>query len=104
MAFRREQQYPPVSRLARLIFWHKKLETVQEQTRRMADRLRQRAEQMGVWGDGIDLLGPAPAPYARFRKYYRWQLIIRAADPSALLRGIDIPFGWRIDIDPVSMM
>ena len=104
MAFRREQQYPPVSRLARLIFWHKKLETVQEQTRRMADRLRRRAEQMGVWGEGIDLLGPAPAPYARFRKYYRWQLIIRAADPSALLRGIDIPFGWRIDIDPVSMM
>ena len=104
MAFRREQQYPPVSRVARLIFWHKKLETVEEQSRRMADRLRRRAEELGVWGEGIDLLGPAPAPYARFRKYFRWQIIIRAADPSAFLRGIDIPFGWRIDVDPVSMM
>ncbi len=104
MEFRREQQYPPVSRLARLIFWHKKLETVAEQTDRMMGKLQQRAEEIGIWGDGTDLLGPAPAPYARIRGYYRWQIIVRAADPSAFLRGIDIPFGWRIDIDPVSMM
>ncbi len=104
MAFRRERQYPPLSRIARLIFWHKKLDTVEEQTQRMIVGLRRRAEQMGLWGEGIDLLGPAPAPYARFRRYYRWQIVIRAADPSAFLRGIDIPFGWRVDVDPVSMM
>ncbi len=104
MEFRREQNYPPVSRLARLIFWHKKLETVLGQTDRMMGNLQLRAEEMGIWGEGVDLLGPAPAPYARTRSYYRWQIIIRAADPSAFLHGIDIPFGWRIDIDPVSMM
>ena len=104
MVFRREQEYPPVSRMARLIYWHKKLETVEEQSHRMVQHLQLRAEQLGVWGEGIDLLGPAPAPYARFRSYFRWQIIIRAADPSAFLQGIDIPFGWRIDIDPVSMM
>ena len=104
MDFRREQQYPPVSRLARLIFWHKKLETVVEQTDRMMRNLQHRAEEIGIWGDGTDLLGPAPAPYARIRGYYRWQIIVRAADPSAFLHGIDLPFGWRIDIDPVSMM
>ena len=104
MEFRREQHYPPVSRLARLIFWHKKLETVVEQTDRMMGKLQLRAEEMGIWAEGVDLLGPAPAPYARFRSYYRWQIIVRAADPSAFLQGIDIPFGWRIDIDPVSMM
>ena len=104
MTFRREQFYPPVSRLARLIFWHKKMETVEEQARRMAINLRRRAEELGIWGEGTELLGPAPAPYARYRGNYRWQIIIRAADPSAVLAGIDIPFGWRIDIDPVSMM
>ncbi len=104
MDFRREQHYPPVSRLARLIFWHKKLETVVGQTDRMMRNLQLRAEELGIWGEGVDLLGPAPAPYARFRSYYRWQIIIRASDPSAFLQGIDIPFGWRIDIDPVSMM
>ena len=104
MEFRREQRYPPLSRLARLIFWHKKLETVEGQTERMMRNLQLRAQEMGIWGEGVDLLGPAPAPYARIRSYYRWQIIIRAADPSAFLQGIDIPFGWRIDIDPVSMM
>ena len=104
MIFRREQQYPPVSRLARLIYWHKKLATAEEQSNRMMQHLQLRAEQMGVWGEGVDLLGPAPAPYPRFRNYFRWQIIIRAADPSAFLQGIDIPFGWRIDIDPVSML
>ena len=104
MAFRREQFYPPVSRLARLIFWHTKMETVEKETRRMAISLRRRAEDLGIWGEGTELLGPAPAPYARYRGNYRWQIIIRAADPSAVLAGIDIPFGWRIDIDPVSMM
>ena len=104
IAFRREQFYPPVGRAARLIFWHKKLETVEEQTRRMAIILQRRAEELGVWGEGTELLGPAPAPYARYRGNYRWQIIVRAADPSAVLRSIDIPFGWRIDIDPVSMM
>ncbi len=104
MEFRREQEYPPVSRLARLIFWHKKLETVVEQSDRMMKNLQSRAEEAGIWGEGVDLLGPAPAPYARFRNYFRWQIIVRATDPSAFLHGIDIPFGWRIDIDPVSMM
>ena len=104
MEFRREQEYPPVSRLARLIFWHKKLETVVEQSDRMMKKLQLRAEEMGIWGEGVDLLGPAPAPYARFRNYFRWQIIVRATDPSAFLHGIDIPFGWRIDVDPVSMM
>ena len=104
MEFRREQEYPPVSRLARLIFWHKRLETVVEQSDRMMKNLQLRAEEIGIWGEGVDLLGPAPAPYARFRNYFRWQIIVRATDPSAFLQGIDIPFGWRIDIDPVSMM
>lgn len=104
MAFRQEQKYPPLGRLARLIFWHKKLETVEEQTQQMARSLRHRAQQMGLWGDDVDLLGPLPAPFARFRGFYRWQIIIRAADPSTFLQGIDIPFGWRVDIDPVSML
>ncbi len=104
MTFRREQQYPPVSRLARLIYWHKNLTNVHDQTARMMQNLQLRAEQLGIWGDGVDLMGPAPAPYARIRSYYRWQIIIRTANPSAFLHGIDIPFGWRIDIDPISMM
>jgi primosomal protein N' len=49
-------------------------------------------------------MGPAPAPFERFRGYYRWQIRVSAPDPAAFLRGIDIPFGWRVDVDPISVL
>jgi primosomal protein N' (replication factor Y) len=55
-------------------------------------------------GQVASLLGPAPAFFERYRGYYRWQLLLRAPDPAFVLRGMDIPFGWRIDIDPVSLL
>ena len=104
MNFRREQQYPPVRRLARLIVWDKKLEKSQSMSQQMAAVLRHRAETMGLLGEQVEILGPAPAFFARFRGYYRWQIRVRAPDPSAFLRGLDIPFGWRVDVDPMSLL
>ena len=92
MVFRREQQYPPVSRMARLIYWHKKLETVEEQSHRMVQHLQLRAEQLGVWGEGIDLLGPAPAPYARFRRLLPLADYHTCSRPVCLFAGHRHPF------------
>lgn len=104
MVFRREQGYPPVQRLARLIYWHKKLEKAKEETKRMAAALRYQLTQLGLEGDWIGVLGPAPAFFARYRDYYRWQIVVQAPDPAQLVRRVEIPFGWRIDIDPVSLL
>lgn len=102
--FRREHGYPPVRRLARLIFWEKRLDRVKQETQRMATIVRRRLESMGLEGQSASLLGPAPAFFERHRGYYRWQLLLRAPDPAVVLRGLDIPFGWRIDIDPLSLL
>lgn len=102
--FRLEHGYPPVRNMARLIYWDKKLEKAQEASAAMAELLRGRLEQLGVVGEGAVVLGPAPAFFARYRGYYRWQVILRAPWPAQILRSITIPFGWRIDIDPVSML
>ncbi len=104
IAFREEHGYPPVKRLARLVYWDKKLEKAQAACEQMASTLRQRASLLGLEGDAMTILGPAPAFFARHRGYYRWQLLVRAPDPSRLLRGLAIPFGWRIDIDPMSIL
>jgi primosomal protein N' (replication factor Y) len=104
LAFRREQRYPPIHRLARLIFWDKKLEKVKAATESMAATLRHHATQRGLTAAQVDIIGPVPAFFARFRGYYRWQIIVRAPDPSHFLRGLDIPFGWRVDVDPVSLL
>jgi len=104
MQFRREHSYPPVRRLARLIFWDKRLDVARREAERMAAKLRHRIAQMGLKGEGILLLGPAPAFFERYRGYYRWQILVRAPEPATLLRGLDIPFGWRVDVDPASLL
>ncbi|HRW04522.1 MAG TPA: primosomal protein N' [Caldilineaceae bacterium] len=104
IAFRREHGYPPLRSMARLIYWDKSLERAQEASTAMAETLRRRLAQMGMAGEGAIVLGPAPAFFARYRSYYRWQVILRAPQPAQILRGLPIPFGWRIDIDPVSML
>jgi len=51
----------------------------------------------------LSLIGPAPAFIHRLRGRFRWQLILRGSEPSALLKELPIPKGWTIDIDPVGI-
>jgi primosomal protein N' (replication factor Y) len=102
--FRQEHGYPPVQRFARLIYWDKQLEKAQQAGESMIAMLRQRIALMGLAGDVVTLLGPAPAFFARHRGFYRWHILLRAPDPGAVLRGLTIPFGWRVDIDPLSTL
>ena len=104
MAFRREHLYPPVRRLARLVFWEKNEQKAKRESERMAAILRARAVQMEPEPGLFDVMGPAPAFFERFRGSYRWQILVSAPDPAAFMRGIDIPFGWRVDVDPVAIL
>jgi len=53
--------------------------------------------------DDLSLIGPAPAFIHKLRGRFRWQLILRGSEPSALLSQIPIPHGWTVDIDPVGL-
>ena len=59
---------------------------------------------LGLSAESYSIVGPAPAYFARVRGYYRWQIVLRCDDPSAVLRGLTVPFGWRVDVDPVSVL
>jgi primosomal protein N' (replication factor Y) (superfamily II helicase) len=101
LAYRRELLYPPFSRLARLTFVHTNEARCREETERMKRVLLGETDARGV--AGISLIGPAPAFIHRLRGRYRWQLTVRAPDPSALLDPVEFPRGWSIDIDPVGL-
>ncbi len=102
MEFRRQQRYPPFSRLVRLIYVHRDAERCQDEAERMHRLLRNKIARLGL--PGIDLIGPAPAFLSRIRGRYRWQLIARGRDPHPLLEDLALPLGWRVDVDPVSLL
>ncbi len=52
----------------------------------------------------MEIMGPAPAFVHRVKAGYRWQLILRGSGLSEFLRGIPLPKGWSVDVDPVSLL
>jgi primosomal protein N' (replication factor Y) len=97
---RKEFGYPPFRRLARLLFRHTSEDQAQEETKRVASELRQ---QTAFTEAQADLIGPSPCFFRRQRGEYRWQILLRAADPGSLI-PFDLPKGWFVDIDPVSLL
>jgi primosomal protein N' (replication factor Y) len=51
-----------------------------------------------------EIVGPTPCFFARRNNLFRWHLIVRSANPAALLAGLDVPEGWFVDIDPADML
>ena len=100
--FRRIQRLPPFSRLIRLLYAHTNAGRCEREAQRLARALRHQRE---VWGLAeVDLLGPAPAYPARVRGRYRWHLLLRGNDPRLLLDKVELPQGWTVDVDPVSVL
>ena len=91
--------YPPFARLARLTVSRTSASEAELQANRMAEQLRQL--QRTLDGPIAEIIGPGRAWPERRRSQHRRQLLVRGADPAALLREVDFPRGWSIDIDPV---
>ena len=68
----------------------------------MADVLKQKIAVQGL--AGLRLIGPAPAHLSRLRGRYQMQIIILGQQLQGLLKGINFPAGWIVDVDPVGML
>jgi primosomal protein N' (replication factor Y) len=104
ISYREEYRYPPLRRMARLVYWEKNAEKAQNEAQAMARMIQTRLQELRLGPDEASLIGPAPAFFARFRGYYRWQLLLLTEDPAAVLRRLTIPFGWRVDVDPMAVL
>ena len=105
--FRRAHAYPPYSRLARLLFQHTNPAYAQREAESVATRIRAYCVREGL-GE-VDVIGPAPAYPPRLRGRYRWHMVVRVpvgapVDLPALLASLGPLPGWRIDVDPVSLV
>jgi len=102
LAFRHEHGYPPFTRLVRLEYADADSGRARAETERLAQLLTERIALQGLYG--VDLIGPTPPYFARQGGRWHWQLLVRGSDPVALLRGLRLPLGWRVDVDPVSLL
>jgi primosomal protein N' (replication factor Y) len=102
---RRDGEWPPYGRLAAVI--------VSADTALMADTVARDLGWAAPRGEGIVVLGPAPAPMALLRGRHRRRLLLKvrrdvAVQPilRAWLGSVRVPSGGRVDVDvdPISFL
>jgi primosomal protein N' (replication factor Y) len=111
--FRQALNYPPFSRLVNLRIDGPKLSEVEKKSQELALQLRELKTRKPEVFAQIEVLGPAAAPIEKLRNRYRWQLLLRGKQSSALLefarqaRQLWPPgraVRLHIDVDPYSML
>jgi primosomal protein N' (replication factor Y) len=102
---RRPGAWPPYGRLAALI--------VSAETSEQADAVARDLGRAAPRGEGIAVLGPAPAPLALLRGRHRRRLLLKTRRDIAVqpilrdwLAAVPAPRGARVDVDvdPVSFL
>lgn len=103
MANRQRMGYPPYSRLVRMLFQDDDAAKAQVAAEAMSRNLHAWME--GSQFSALEMIGPVPCFYARVNGQYRWQIILRGAQPEALLRAhLPFPQGWRVEVDPSDLL
>lgn len=107
--FRRQLNYPPVSRIALLLLKGRN----EEKVKFSATHVRHEIEKWS--GDFPDMIlaGPAPAPLARTESKYRFHILLRTRQMTrlsqrlaGLIASLILPeeVAMTVDIDPVNLM
>jgi primosomal protein N' (replication factor Y) len=100
LAQRRLFGAPPYGRVIKLTVGLADRDAAETEARRVAAALRTRAAALA--SDTV-VLGPAPAYLARRAGRWRFQLVLRGADPAVTLGG-DPGAPWSVDVDPDSLL
>ncbi len=107
---RKMLSYPPYSTMLRFVIRGPREQIAQQFAEHLAETLRQSLQEHNA---GARLLGPAPAPFAKLRGRYRFQIQVQGANAD-LLRSATraatatlVPpedVQWIVDVDPLDML
>jgi primosomal protein N' (replication factor Y) len=107
---REELGYPPFAAMIRQVVAGRSSDAARALADEIAQRLHDRAADTS---SAMRILGPAPAPMARLRGSFRFQIQLQSARAELLREavraataGLKAPegAGWIIDVDPLDMM
>ncbi|MCU0482830.1 MAG: primosomal protein N', partial [Chloroflexi bacterium] len=100
LAMRQAFGGPPYGRNLKLTVALEDPAAARREAQAMVTRLRDRARERSLVAA---VIGPAPAYIPRRAGRWRWNVVVRAAEPAALLDGDPGP-PWSVDVDPESLL
>jgi primosomal protein N' (replication factor Y) len=106
--FRRMFHYPPVTSMIAILLRGENLTSVERAASECGSALERAIEPLG----GTRIQGPAPAPLARIKGVWRFQILLRSPHRTALRRAVEavvVPKKWTgvdvvIDVDPINIL
>jgi primosomal protein N' (replication factor Y) len=106
--FRRMFHYPPVTSMIAIVFRGEQLTDVDRAAIDCGRMLEEALEPLA----GTRIQGPAPAPLARIKGVWRYQILLRSTHRAALRRAVEavlVPRKWKgvdvaIDVDPINIL
>ena len=98
---RHELGYPPFAKIVRLEHRHFDPLEVEKQARLLADKIKRLLE-VGNYTE-TRLIGPAPCFFSRVNNQYCWQIMLVGPEPANVIKG-QILDGWRVEVQPVSLL
>ena len=117
LPFRKALGYPPYSRMIRIVVRGEHeahtLEFAKMFAQKLAAPLATRPASGAAHEPPFKLLGPAPAPFAKLRNFYRFHIHLFSAQSDRLreiVRSVSLALKtppeiqWIVDVDPVDML
>lgn len=110
LEYRKQLNYPPYGRLARVVLLGKKVEDVKEKSIAIANMLQKAIK---LYRGDVEILGPAPTPITRIKDKYRWHIIAKSNDLEKLQMVLKYIENERkrsrkvqiiIDVDPYMLL
>ena len=102
LAYRRELNYPPFSRLTRLIVQERNQTLAQSKAEELAIELKEKIAWMGL--KRTTLIGPSPCYYEKMAGKFRWQIIVRGPNPNVILEDITLREWLVIEPNPPDLL
>lgn len=102
---RKRLGYPPFSRLVRLEYRHHDPIFAEQEARKLAGKLGELLTN-DHW-KLVTVIGPVPCFFAKIAGLYRWQIVLRGADPVVVLKDRPVQVwlkDWRVEVNPISLL
>lgn len=103
IAERKDFNYPPFSRMIKLIFVHQSEQKCIAEAEFLYKELSWMVKNKPEWQKSDIQVYQAPALISKLHNKYHYHILIKGQNPREFLQTVTLKKGWRIDVDPLQI-